>query len=272
MGTFTACGVDTLPDKKKKLNEDASCSSAEKALNILLAFTPYNNEMGTTDLSIRLGMHKSTTSRLIKLLVATHFLQQNPLTKKYMLGRSAVKIGNATTRSLDSKLLAIAQPCLTELSQLLGESVALELLTGTNVVLALHVEGPSHIRFNFQQGEQVPINVAAGAKVILSHSDPVFLELCLEQEFEHFNENTIVSKEEYRKLLKEIKQTGIAYDRGERYKDTHAMAVPIQNFAGPPKAAVVLAGPAFRLTDQFLQSAILPLKSTAEKIAKQLYF
>jgi DNA-binding IclR family transcriptional regulator len=50
------------------------------------------------------------------------------------------------------------------------------------------------------------------------------------------------------------------------------MAVPIQNFAGPPKAAVVVAGPAFRLTDQFLQSAILPLKSTAEKIAKQLFF
>lgn len=261
-----------MSDKKRNINEDASCSSAEKALNILMAFTPYNNEMGTTDLSIRLGMHKSTTSRLIKLLVATHFLQQNPLTKKYMLGRSAVKIGNATTRSLDSKLLAIAQPCLTELSQQLGESAALEMLSGTNIVLALHVEGPSHIRFNFQQGEQVPINVAAGAKVILSHSDPAFLELCLEQEFERFNENTIVSKEEYRNHLKEIKQTGIAYDRGERYRDTHAMAVPVQNFAGAPKAAVVIAGPAFRLTEDFLQSAIAPLRATAEKIAKQLFF
>ena len=237
-----------------------------------MAFTPYNNELGTTDLSIKLGMHKSTTSRLIKLLVATHFLQQNPLTKKYMLGRSAVRIGNATTRSLDSKLLAIAQPCLTELSQLLGESVALEMLSGTIIVLALHVEGPSHIRFNFQQGEQVPINVAAGAKVILSHSDPAFLELCLEQEFERFNENTIVSKDQYRKILKDIKRTGIAYDRGERYIDTHAMATPVYSLEGAPKAAVVVAGPAFRLTDQFLQSAITPLKATAEKISKQLFF
>lgn len=247
-------------------------SSAEKALNILLAFAPYNNEMGTTELSVKLGMHKSTTSRLIKLLVATNFLQQNPMTKKYMLGRSAQKIGNATTRSLDSRLLAIAQPCLTELSQQVGESVALELLVGTNVVLAMNVEGPSHIRFNFQQGELLPINVAAGAKVILAHSTPEFLEICLQQKFERFNDNTIVSKEDYRRQLLEIRQTGIAYDRGERYQDTHAIAVPIANSEGPPKVAVVIAGPAFRLNDQFIMSVITPLRQTADKISKLLFF
>jgi len=249
----------------------ANSSSAEKALNILLSFTPYNNELGTTDLSKKLGIHKSTISRLIKQLVATDFLQQNPFTRKYMLGKSALKIGHATTRSLDSKLLTTAQPYLNRLSQLTGESVALEMLSGTNIVLALHVEGPSHIRFNFQQGEQVPINVAAGAKVILSHSEPKLLKLCLQQEFTRFNENTIISKEEYRKLLKEIKKTGIAYDRGERYRDTHAMAALIHSPDGGPKAAVVIAGPAFRLTDEFLESAITPLKKTAEKISSQFF-
>ncbi len=251
---------------------DSNSSSAEKALNILLAFTPFNNEMGTTELSIKLGLHKSTTSRLIKLLVATHFLQQNPQTKKYMLGKSAQKIGNATARSFDSRFLAIAQPCLTELSQQTGESIALEMLSGTNVVLALHVEGPSHIRFNFQQGELVPINVAAGAKIILAHSDQELLEFCLQQEFERFNDNTIISKDQYRKLLQEIKKTDIAYDRGERYQDTHAMAVPIYNSDGPPKAAVVIAGPAFRLNEQFLKSVVSSLRQTAEKISRLLFY
>ena len=260
-----------IKNKTQKAIKPAYSSSAEKALTILLAFAPYNNEMGTTELGRKLGIHKSTVSRLIKLLVATDFLQQNPLTKKYMLGKSALKIGNATTRSLDSKLLTVSQPYLTELSQLIGESVALEMLTGTNVVLALHVEGPSHIRFNFQQGEQVPINVAAGAKVILSCIKPKLVELCLQQEFTRFNEFTIIAKKTYRKLLKEIKQTGIAYDRGERYRDTHAMATPIHSPDGAPKAAVVIAGPAFRLTDEFLESAIIPLKATAEKISNHLF-
>ncbi len=252
--------------------KNGNSSSAEKALNILLAFTPDNYEMGTTELSVKLGLHKSTTSRLIKLLVATNFLQQNPLTKKYLLGSSALKIGHATTRTLDSKLTAVAHPCLAELSQQLGESVAMEMLSGTNIVLALHVEGPSHIRFNFEQGELVPINVAAGAKVILSQSDPQLVDICLERAFERFNENTIVSKDEYRNLLKEIKQTGVAYDKGERYINIHAMAVPIFNLEGNTKAAVVLAGPAHRLTDSFLKSAITPLKETANKISKLLFY
>jgi DNA-binding IclR family transcriptional regulator len=254
----------------KKLPEHSS--SAEKALNILLAFAPLNNEMGTTELSLLLGLHKSTTSRLIKLLVNLDFLQQNPLTKKYMLGRSALKIGNATTRSLDSRLLTVARPCLMELSQQTGESIALELLVGTNVVLALHVEGPSHIRFNFQQGEQVPINVAAGAKAILAHSPPELVEICLQQDFRRFNDRTVVSRKEYRLLLGEIRQSGVAYDRGERYPDTHAMGVPVQNYDGPPKAAVVIAGPAFRLTEDFLQSALGQLRRTADQLAKLLFY
>jgi IclR family transcriptional regulator, KDG regulon repressor len=248
-----------------------NCSSAEKALNILLAFTPFNKEMGVTELSVRLGLHKSTTSRLLKLLVSTNFLQQNPTNKKYLLGRAAQQIGNASTRALDARLLAIAQPCLRELSQQTGESVALEMLSGSNVILAMHVEGPSHIRFNFQQGELLPINVAAGAKVILSTVTPEFLEICLQQRFEQFNANTITSKEEYKKLLSEIRKTGIAYDHGERYQDTNAVAVPIASSSSPPTAAVVIAGPAFRLNDLFMQSVIDPLRKTAEKISKLLF-
>lgn len=259
----------TYMNKKTTSNS----SSAEKALNILLAFCPFNNEMGTTELSTKLGIHKSTTSRLIKLLVANNFLQQNPLTKKYMLGQSSIKIGNAATRSIDSKLMAVAQPCLTELSQLTGESIALEMLSGVNIVLALHVEGPSHIRFNFQQGEIVPINVAAGAKVILSYCEPELLEICLQQqEFTRFNENTIITKDEYRQLLKQIRSSGVAYDHGERYLDSNAMAVPIFSPDGPPKAAVVIAGPAFRLNDNFFHSALPRLRETAERISRALFY
>ncbi len=251
--------------------KNGNSSSAEKVLNILLAFTPDNYEMGTTELSVKLGLHKSTASRLIKLLVAKNFLQQNPFTKKYLLGSSAIKVGHATTSTLYSKLIAIAHPCLAELSQQLGESVAMEILSGTNIVQALHVEGPSHIRFSFEQGELVPINVAAGAKAILSRSDPQLVDVFLKREFQKFTENTITSKSEYRSLLKKIKKSGIAYDKGERYINTHAMAAPLFNLMGNIKAAVVVAGPAHRLTDSFLDSAIPALKDTAEKISRLLF-
>jgi DNA-binding IclR family transcriptional regulator len=250
----------------------ATGTSVEKALSILLVFTPDNTEKGTTEISLQLGLHKSTTSRLISILVAANFLQQNSQTRKYSLGRSAYRIGHSATRTTNTRLLSVAHPYLIELSQKTGESIALEIVSGFNVILAMHVEGPSHLRFNFQQGELVPINVAAGAKVILAYSDAALLESCLQQEFRKYNENTIVSKDEYRRLLAKIRDEGIAYDRGERYTDIHAMAVPVRNPEEQPIAAVIMAGPASRLTDSFLHSVIADLQETAENITRKLYF
>ena len=247
-------------------------SSTEKALKILMAFTPYNHEMGTLALSKKLGIHKSTTSRLLHVLTAHGFLQQNPETKKYCLGRTAAEIGNAVAKSLNNAIVTIAQPHLTELSQQVSESVALELLSGHNIVLAAHVEGQGHIRFSFRLGEQVPINVAAGAKAILAFSPADFIDTCLKQKFVRFNDNTIVSKKAFRELLREVRKTGIAYDRGERFEDSYAIATPIFNHERAPVAAVVIAGPAFRMTSQFLCDTIEPLKRTAAEISERLFY
>jgi len=247
-------------------------SSTEKALEILMAFTPRNHEMGTLELSRKLGLHKSTVSRLLQILTAHGFLQQNLETKKYLLGRSAADIGNAVINSLNNSLVTIARPYLSELCEQVSESVALEQLAGLNVILASHVEGRRHIRFSFRLGEQLPINVAAGAKAILAYCPPEFVDNCLKKKFVRFNERTIVSKKKYRELLKDVRKTGIAYDKGERYEDTFAVGTPIFNHESMPVAAVVIAGPAFRMTPQFLSATIEPLKKTAAEISQRLYY
>ena len=247
-------------------------SSTEKALKILRAFTPYNHEMGTLELSKKLGIHKSTISRLLHVLTAHDFLQQNPDTKKYFLGRTAAEIGNAVIKSLNNAIVTIAQPHLSELSEKVGESVALEMLSGNKIVLAAHVEGQGHIRFSFSLGEQVPINVAAGAKAILAFSTSDLVDTCLKPKFVRFTENTIVSKKQYRELLKEVQKTGIAYDKGERYEDSYAIATPIFNHERAPVAAIVIAATAYKMTPQFLSNTIEPLKKTAAEISQRLFY
>ena len=246
-------------------------SSTEKALMILLAFTPHNQPLGTLELSKKLNIHKSTVSRLLHLLADNGFLQQNPDTKKYMLGRRAAEIGNAVLRSFNDEVVAVAKPFLHELSETVGESVALEIVSGNSVHLAYHVEGRGHIRFSFQLGEQVPMHVAAGAKAIIAHRPPEFADLHLKGDLKPFTENTIVSEKEFRALLEEIRDTGVAFDNGERYEDTRAVAAPILDRKGVAVAAVIIAGPAFRLTPDFLRSVIEPLKRTAAKISERLF-
>jgi DNA-binding IclR family transcriptional regulator len=254
-----------------KSSQTSKMSSTEKALAILLAFTPNNQPMGTLELSKSLGIHKSTVSRLLHLLTDNGFLHQNPDTKKYFLGRAAAEIGHTALRSLNNEIVAVAQPYLNDLCEEVGESVALEVVSGNNVVLAYHSEGRGHIRFSFQMGEQVPIHVAAGSKTILAHSPADFVGRCLNGKLKRFTEKTIVSKSKYLELLKEVRKTGLAYDNGERYEDTRAIATPILNDNGIAVAAVVIAGPAFRLTPQFMSDVVKPLKSTASEISQRLF-
>jgi IclR family KDG regulon transcriptional repressor len=246
-------------------------SSTEKALTLLMAFTPHNNPMGTLELSTKLGIHKSTVSRLLHLLTDMGFLHQNPETKKYILGRAALEIGNAGLRSLNNEIVTIAQPYLNRLCEEVGESTALEVVSGSNVVLAYHCEGRGHIRFSFQLGEHVPIHVAVGAKAILAHSTPEFVDRCLKGTLKKFTEKTIVSKTQYRKLLSEVRKTGLAYDHGERYEDTRAIAAPILNHDGIAVAAVIIAGSAFRLTLRFFAEVEKTLKKTAADISHKLF-
>jgi DNA-binding IclR family transcriptional regulator len=253
-------------------NKHVTMSSTEKALKILLAFAPHNHEMGTLEISNKLGIHKSTVSRLLHLLAAHGFLQQNPDNRKYALGRSVAEIGNAVNKSLNLAIVSVAQPYLNALSEKVGESVALEVLSGTDVIRASHVEGQKHIRFSFSQGELVPINVAAGAKAILAYCQPDLLNQCLKKKFTRFTSRTILSKRAYRALLKEVKESGIAYDKGERYEDSYAVATPIFNPENAPVAAVVIAGPAFRMTPEFLQEAQIPLRKAATEIAQRLFY
>ncbi len=247
-------------------------SSTEKALKILMSFTPHNHEMGTLELSKKLGIHKSTVSRLLHLLKDYDFLEQNPDTKKYILGRSAAEIGNAVIKSLNTNIVALAQPHLNALSAAVGESVALEVLSGVQVVLAHQVEGQQHIRFSFTLGEQTPLHVAAGAKAILAFSEPGFVDRCLKKKLTRFTPNTVSSKKRYLEVLDEVRKTGIAFDKGERYEDVWAMGAPIFGHDGSPVAAVVIAGPAARWTPAFIEQSIAPLKKTAAEISERLFY
>ena len=245
-------------------------SSVEKALTVLSTYAKNEHEMGITEVSVQLGLHKSTASRLIKNLMNTGFLQQNPNTKKYFLGRSAYQIGQQAVQSLNNRIIVTALPYLKELSQQTGETTALELLFGYNVFLAIHVEGPGHLRFTHRQGELVPINVSVGAKSILSHATNDFLEICLQRKLERFNENTVTSSQQYREILKKVRVDGVAFDRGERYQEMCAIGTPVILPRKTPESAIVISGPASRMTNEFMQSLIIPIKQTAKSIARAL--
>jgi IclR family KDG regulon transcriptional repressor len=250
----------------------ATHRSLEKALEILLAFAPHNAELGTVELSERVGFHRSTVNRVLHVLERYGFVQQNPDTKKFILGPSIVDLGSAVRRSLNGNLTGIARPFIDALRTRLGETVVLEVATPACTVMAYIAEAPGPIRLKETAGARHGYNAAAGAKSILAHSPEEFQNRILAQKLMRFTPRTITEPGALQKHLKEVRRQGFAFDDEERNSEIRAFGCPVFNHEGSPVASVVVAGPIHRITWKRHSEIVPPLKETAARISEQLYY
>jgi len=246
--------------------------AVEKALDILLAFTPHNPEMGTIELSEKMGFHKSTVSRLLHVLSRKRFLQQSPETKKFQLGPSAMTLGVAIKKSLETNLVHIAKPFIDSLREEIHETITLEIFSGTNTVLAYFAEGPHRINLAGSIGDILAVHAAAGSKAILAFSSPEVRRRILNGDLPRLTPNTITDPALLQRQFQDILRHGIAFDNEEHDIGTNAIGTPIFNNSGKPVAALVVAGPAQRITLASDSHMAVRLKETALEISKQLYY
>jgi DNA-binding IclR family transcriptional regulator len=246
--------------------------AVEKALDILSAFIPHNQAMGTVEISEKLGFHKSTCNRLLHLLTRKGFLQQNPKTKKFQLGPSAMNLGTAIKRSLETDLVHIAQPYMDQLRDALDETVALEIFSGTNTVLACLALGSHRTNLAGNVGDILAVHAAAGAKAILAFSSPKVRQRVLSGKLPRLTANTITDPRRLEEQIQDILRNGVAFDIEEHDIGTSAMGAPIFSSEGKPVAALVVVGPVQRIRPQNDSPVAVRLKEIAAEISRRLFY
>jgi DNA-binding IclR family transcriptional regulator len=246
--------------------------SLEKALEILLAFMPQNPEIGTLELAQKLGFHPSTVNRVLHVLANYGFVEQNPDTRKFILGHSIVELGMAVHQSLSGRLTRIAIPHIEKLRNKLGETVVLEVAGSLHTTIAHIAEAPGPIRLKENVGASHGYNASAGAKSILAFSADGFREKILRMGLPRFTSRTITDPENLEKHLKEVRRRGFAFDDEERNTEIRAFGCPIFSHEKKPVASVVVAGPVHRITWERRDEIVPALKKTAADISAQLYY
>lgn len=253
-------------------HSDGKTNSIEKALEILQAFTPSNQGMGTIEISKKLGLHKATVSRILLILTKSGFLQRDKQTKKFKLGHAVIHLGLAVNQSINNNLVQIAKPHIDGLRDRVKETVILEVLSGETTVIACIAEGPRLVRLAGNVGDRVPIHAAAGAKAILAYSNPDVSSALLDVTLHSFTEHTITERVVLLEQFKEIRRLGVSFDAEEIDEGTSAIGAPVFNHEEKPVASIVIAGPSQRIAANHSLEMISALKETAAKISAQLYY
>lgn len=235
-----------------------------------MAFMPHGREMGTLEISRKLGMHKSTVSRLIGVLTYHNLLKHNVETKKHMLGRVVADLGKIADLSFVNQIQTIAQPIMNELRDEVGESVALEVMSQDEVMVVSEAPGQSVVRVAFMVNDKVPLHVAAGAKAILAFSPPEFIDFCIKGTLERYTPNTITDPELFKKRLKQIAEKGVAFDRGEYNEDVHSLGAPIFDYTKKPVAAIAICMIESRMKSLLKDNLVDLVKEAAAEVSAKI--
>ena len=246
-------------------------SSIEKALDILMAFSPHNREMGTTDLSSRLRYHPATVNRILQILCQKGFLRQNEKSRKFTLGPSTFQLGRTIFDSLSGNLVHISTDHLIDLSEKVGETVVLEVLSHDQVVVTYIAQGNNSHSIGPRIGDRVPIHAAAGAKAMLPFYEPEKVERLLKAPLQRFAPRTITSLEVLRREIEEARRTGVAFCQEEMAEGVNAVGAPVLDHEGRPVAGVVIAGLASRVKCTTRSPMVRELKKTAKDISVLLF-
>jgi IclR family KDG regulon transcriptional repressor len=244
--------------------------SLERALKIILAFEAENKEIGIVELSNLLSIHRSTVSRITRVLAAFDFLEQNPETKKFSLGQANIRLASSLRQSLRTNMVQIAKPYVDDLRNRFGETMIIETLVGQNWLMAYVAEGPGRIRLVAEIGERMPIHAAAGGKAFLAFSSSEFRARFLRGNLPRLTKKTITDIEKLNHHFEVIRRQGVAFDEGEYGENIHAMGAPIFNYQNKPVASIVVAGQPQRIARTNQSPMISALKETAKKISRRL--
>ena len=152
-------------------------SSVEKAIDILFCFDPQHPQLRLTDISRRLGLHKSTTHRLLSLLKKKRLITTDAASQLYSLGPGVVELSWIILRQQD--LRTVCAPYLERLRQTTNETVSLYIRMGDQRVCIDELASSQEIKYSQTLGLATPLHVGAPGKVLLAFLPPAELEVLL---------------------------------------------------------------------------------------------
>ena len=243
----------------------ATIQSIERAVAILRAFSEEEPELGVTELGRRLGLHKSTVSRILKTLEQEGLVNQNPQTSKYRLGLGLISLAGVALGRLDVR--GVAQPHLNALVEASGETVNVTVLDGDECVNIERVASPKPIRYVGWIGRRTPTHCTAAGKVLLAHLPPHKRQEILQQPLKRYTESTIVDVACLEASLVEVRRQGYAIVHEEFEEDFSAMAAPVFAHDGTAVAAITVSGPTYRLGPGQIEAFLELLVGTAQTIS-----
>ncbi|AJF05780.1 IclR family transcriptional regulator [Geoalkalibacter subterraneus] len=256
----------------RKEKSEYIIQAVSHALDLLEQFHDDVDELGVTELSKRLKLHKNNVFRLLATLESRGYIEQNKATENYRLGLKALELGQTFIKQMG--LLRQAKPILEKIVEQCNETAYVAIFKEGFIVYLDVVETNLTVRVVSRVGSRMPAYCTAAGKVHLAFmSDEEIDSILPNREFKKFTDNTITDREALRKELRTVEERGYAIDDEELDLGVRCVAAPIRDYTRRIVGAISVSGPSMRINDERIEKEIVPLVlESAEELSTRLGF
>jgi DNA-binding IclR family transcriptional regulator len=211
-----------------------------RAMAVLAAFESAPR-LSLADITKATELDKGTVRRLLATLVSGNFVTYDAVALQYSLGGRLRRI---TARSLDSMdVRSLAVPALHALATELSVSAYLSVYQdGCAICLERIHDINGFVERNWKVGGTMPLNCGGAPKVLLAYQAPQEIERGLLEPIVQMTPNTIMSREQLRRRLTQIRKRGWELAIDDVVVGLSTLAAPLLDAQGAIRYAVSISG------------------------------
>jgi DNA-binding IclR family transcriptional regulator len=239
-------------------------TAAGRLLAVLDAFAPGRSLLTLSEISRRAGLSLTTAHRLAGELVNWGALERDA-DGRYRIGLHLLELAALAPRGLE--LRELAQPFLEDLFHSTQAHVHLAVRDGVEVVYVETLRARGAVAVLSRLGQRWPLPVTGTGLVLLAYSEPDLQERVLSAPLKRFSPKTVEDPRVIRRMLADVRRTGIAILEEQITMEAVAIAAPIR---GPGDEVVAALGLVVHI-DECEPRALIPvITATARGISRAL--
>lgn len=218
--------------------------------------------ISVSEMARKIGVHRSSASRLAATLHAMGFLTRAGEAGQYRLGPDLIRLGRLAARDIDLTEQALGP--LRRLVGQTGETGHIGMLDGTEAVTIAVVDGWQTVRMHSHVNKRSPASCSSLGKSLLSgFPDERVREIFDGYELPARTPASITTLPGLLRELAQIRDQGYACDNEELEPGLRCVAAPIRDADGAVVASLGVSGPAARFTPEVLTELSAAVRQAA---------
>lgn len=237
-------------------------------LKVLETFTIEEPLLGVTEIAGRVGMHKSSVSRILAVLEQGNYVERDNNSGRFRLGLGVIGLAGPLLADLDVR--RAAHPALERLSRRTGETAALTVWDGQGAVVVEQVASTHNVKHTATIGTRYESPASASVQVLLAAQPGAGAQAGFDRLLVATGGTDPDAWDSYLESLELVRSQGFAINDGRTSAEEIGIAAPVHDHRGETVGAVLLSAPRFRIQQQLLDPLARSVVESAQEIDQRL--